>query len=171
VFIKSTPENHTGIANSKKNPQEYMQAVFVTIFTEQGFLKDELSANNWAYLPEAQASTLVMPRLIVHKPDGTVWTIQARKGNITQPTLGTIEKITLQQEVILERPATETVVPIKLETDELHYQPQKQYATSDQFITMIRPNLKITGTGLRAFLDQSSVELLRDVKTYYTVTR
>jgi len=171
ALIKAKPETVPKTHIAKKDPQEYMKGVFVTIFTEQGLLKDELSAHYWAYLPEAKISTLVTPQLIVYKPDGTTWIINAKRGKIKQPTLGTIEQIALQEEVVLERPATKITLPIKLETEELRYQPKKQYAESDVFITMTKPDLKITGTGLRAFLDQSSVELLRDVKTYYTVTR
>lgn len=171
ALVKSKPEAFPKTHMRKKDPQEYMKNVFVTIYTEQGLLKDELSAHYWAYLPEQKISTLVAPHLTVYRPDGTLWIIDAKKGKIKQPTLGTIEQIALQEEVTLERPATNKVLPIKLETEELRYQPKKQYAESDVFITMTKPDLKITGTGLRAFLDQSSVELLRDVKTYYTVTR
>ena len=157
--------------NIKQNPQEYMRQVFVTTFTEEGFLKDELFATYWAYLPEAQLSTLIVPHLTVHRSDGTIWHIDAKKGQVKQPSLGTIEQIALYENVVLERPATPLAISLKLETHELRYQPKKQYAESDDFITVTKPDLKITGTGLRAFLEQGSVELLRDVKTYYTVTR
>ncbi len=170
TLIKSTPSSLEGMNITIRKPQEYMKEIFVTIFTEQGLLKDELTANYWAYLPAAQISTLITPHLTVHRPDGTIWTINAKKGEIKQPTLGTIEQIALQQDVVLERPATKTAVAIKLETNELQYQPKKKYAESDQLITMTKPDLKITGIGLRAFLDQGLVELLRDVKTYYTLT-
>jgi LPS export ABC transporter protein LptC len=154
-----------------KQPQEYMIQAFVTVFTEKGHIKNQLSADYWAYFPETSLSLLTMPHLTIHKPDGTVWNIDAKRGNLAQPTLGTIEKITLTDQVVLKRPATQNVTPITLETETLDYHPKKQYVAGDQLITMTKPGLKITGIGLRAFLDKGSVELLHDVKTYYSVSR
>lgn len=154
-----------------KQPQEYMVKAFVTIFTEKGDLKNQLSADYWAYFPTTKTSTLIAPHLTVYKADGTLWHVDAKHGSLQQPTIASIEKIILQDHVILERPQTNKAIPIKLETELLDYHPKKQFAESDQFITMTKPGLKVTGTGLRAFLDKSSVELLHDVKTYYAVAR
>ena len=146
---------------------EYMKQAYVTVFTDEGKIKNELFASAWLYHPKNQSSTLTTPHLTFYKPDGSEWTIDAKEGTIAQPTLGSIEKITLQNQVILQRLASKTLTPLKMETESLNYQPKKQYADSDKLVTLIKPGLKITGIGLRAFLDQNSVELLRDVKTQY----
>lgn len=148
-------------------PQEYMRQVSVWAFTETGDLKHYLSADYWAYLPSTQSSILTTPFLTIYKPDKTLWNIQAKKGNIQQPTLGHIDQVELSGTVILHRPATANVMPIKLETENLRYQPKIQYAETEHFITMTKPDLKITGVGMRAFLEKSSVELLHNVKTFY----
>ncbi len=169
VFVKS--EQPRLVAYTEKKPQEYMKQVLVSIFTEQGFLKSKLSANYWGYLPEIALSNLQKPKLMIYKPDGSAWSICANTGKVEQPTLGSIEQIILEDEVVLERPATATVFPIKLETRELRYQPKKQFAESHQLVTMTKPGLTITGIGLRAYLEQNSVELLQDVKTHYTLNK
>lgn len=157
------------LANHK--PQEYMRHAFVTIFSESGSLKNELSAKYWAYLPDAELSILTLPHLSIYKPDGSIWLIDAKKGRVKQPTIGNIEQLELQDEVVIERPETKTTIPLKLETTELNYYPKKEFAESEQWVVMNKPGLKMTGVGLRAYLNQGSMELLRDVKTYYTVTR
>lgn len=151
-----------------KKPQEYMTRVSVTTYTEEGQLKNELSAHYWAYLPELDTSNLTQPHLTVYKLDGTIWHIDAKEGACTQPTLGAIENIQLKNEVVLQRQASQNTYPIRLETSALNYQPKKQYAETDQFITMTKPGLTITGVGLRAFIEQGIVELLHNVKTLYT---
>lgn len=167
-FVKSQdhqPQNNT---QTKKNPQEYMTHFFVTVFTPEGHLKNKLSANYWAYQPETEGSTLTTPHLVIYKPNGSLWTIDADRGFIQQANIGTLDQIDLHNNVVINRPATGTFVPMTLETDALHYQPNKEYAETDQLVVMTKPGLKISGIGMRAFLDKSSVELLRDVKTSYT---
>ena len=144
-FVKSQdhkPQNNTQV---KKHPQEYMTHFFVTVFSTEGHLKNKLSANYWAYQPETEGSTLTTPHLVIYKPD-------------------------LHDNVVINRPAKDTIAPLTLETHHLYYQPNKEYAETDQFVVMTKPGLKISGIGMRAFLDKGSVELLRDVKTYYTST-
>lgn len=169
-FVKSYEHKRRNNIHSEKNPQEYMDHFFVTVFTAEGLLKNKLSANHWAYQPETEGSTLTAPHLVIYKPDGSLWTIDAERGFIQQPNIGNLDQINLQNNVIINRPATGAFVHMTLETDELRYQPKKEYAETDQYVVMTKPGLKISGVGMRAFLNQGSVELLHDVKTYYTST-
>jgi LPS export ABC transporter protein LptC len=166
------PFEKTSISNFRidTQPQEYMSNVSVWAFTKTGGLEHHLSADYWAYLPKIKSSTLIEPLLIVYKSDHTLWKIQAKHGKIHQPTMGHIDQVELSDTVILQRPETADAVPIKLETEQLRYQPKTQYAETERFITMTKPNLKITGVGMRAFLENSSVELLHNVKTFYEAT-
>jgi LPS export ABC transporter protein LptC len=152
---------------SFKKPQEYMKNLRVSRFTDAGSLKEKMSADEWAYLPEKAISTLKNPHLNTFKPDGTEWIVTAKKGNIKQPSLGALEEIFLEKTVVLRRPETKKVTPILIETEELNYNPGKAYAENDVFVTIQKPGFKITGIGLQAFLDKDILELKRDVKTYY----
>ena len=171
VFKKN--EHNELLANRiqmNKQPQEYMKNVDATLFDEQGELKNELSAEYWAYLPTTGNSILKLPHLTVHKPNHAIWIVDAKQGKIKQPTLGNLENILLQEKVVVQRKETAGFIPMILETEELKYQPKEQYAETQQFVNITKPGLKITGIGLRAFLNEGRVELLNDVKTYYTTT-
>jgi len=171
-LVKATDYSSASLkAFLDKKPQEYMVNAFVTIFTEGGSLKNELSAKYWAYLPEKKKSTFNTPHLTIYKPDGTLWHIDAQKGEAIQPNIGTIEKVILQKKVVLERPGSSVADPIQVNTEEMDYYPKNQYAENQKFVQMNKPGLTITGVGLRAFLENGSVELLQDVKTFYTVNR
>jgi lipopolysaccharide export system protein LptC len=168
-LVKSQHPAHSLKAYLEKKPQEYMRNAFVTLFTEGGVLKNELSAKYWAYLPEKKKSTFTMPHLTIYKPDGTLWHMDAQKGEALQPNIGAIEKIILQNNVILNRLGSKIADPIQVNTEAVDYYPKKQYAENNTFVKMNKPGLIITGVGLRAFLENGAVELLQNVKTYYTV--
>lgn len=150
-----------------RQPEEYMSGVTVWNYSDKGDLKHYLSTAYWAYLPETGASTLTSPHLKVYKPDQTMWQIDAERGKVKQPNIGRIEQVELLGSVIMQRPATKKEMPIKVETETIRYEPKKEYAETDDFITLTKPDLTITGTGMRAFLDKSFVELLHNVKTCY----
>ena len=152
---------------SFKEPQEYMKKLKISRFTETGTLKEKMSADEWAYLPEKAISTLKNPHLNTVKPDGTEWIVTAQKGKIKQPSLGILEEIFLEKTVVLRRLETKKITPIRIETEELHYNPEKAYAENEVFVTIQKPGYKITGIGLQAFLNKDILELQRDVKTYY----
>lgn len=152
---------------SPLEPQEYMIEAAVWSFTPEGTLKHFLSADYWAYLPNTQSSTLITPHLTVYKPDKSLWKMNAKKAIIQQPTLGSIERVDLSKNVVLQRTATPILSPIKVETEAICYHPKKEYAETDAFITLTKPDLKVTGVGMRAFLNDSAVELLHNVKTSY----
>ena len=169
LFLIKPSETNQPYQSSSKKPQEYMMQLFVTLFNESGAVKNKLSANYWGYLPEKGISTLTRPHLTLFKPDGVQWFIHSKKGHVTQPNIGIIETITLQENVILERPASDLATAVTVETESLSYQPKKDFAESDDFVRLIKPGVTITGIGLRAPLDKGSVELLSHVKTYYLI--
>lgn len=152
-------------------PQEYMKTVELSIFDAQGSIKNALTADYWAYSPQTEHSVLNKPKLVIYKPDHSVWEIVAKHAKISQPNIGAIESIALSKDVVLQSTQASTTVhtaSVTVETQSLDYQPEKQYAETAQFVKMTKPALTITGIGLRAFLENNWVELLHDVKTYYT---
>jgi LPS export ABC transporter protein LptC len=165
-----TPSVQAG--NTIALPQEYMKTVELTIFDTHGAIKNALSADYWAYSPQTEHSILNKPKLLIYKPDHTVWEIVAKHAKVNQPNIGAIESIVLSKDVVLQSSQPTTTMAraaqVTVETQSLDYQPEKQYAETAQFVKMTKPALTITGIGLRAFLETNWVELLHDVKTYYT---
>lgn len=102
-----------------------------------------------------------------NKPNKSVWHVSSKQGHAIQPTLAKIEAITLEDTVVLERPKTQETEAIKIETHSLSYNPEKEYAKTDEHVTLTKPDLTITGVGLNAYLEDSWVELLHNVKTVF----
>lgn len=151
--------------NAARAPQEYMKTIRVVTYREDGALKSKISAVRWAYLPETESSTMTMPYLILYKPDQSEWHIHSKQGYITQPTIAAVDEIVLEENVILHRPKTKVLVPITVETERLRFEPKHDFADSNAAIKLRKPGLVIVGNGMRAYLNESKVELLENVKT------
>jgi LPS export ABC transporter protein LptC len=165
-YTQRAPATHA--AHTTALPQEYMKMVALTTYDANGAIKNALFADYWAYSPQTEHSILNRPKLIVYKPDQTMWEIVAKQAKVSQPSIGAIASIALSKDVVLLQ-STQSATPlVTVETQSLDYQPEKQYAETAQFVKMTKPALMITGIGLRAFLEKNWVELLHDVKTYYT---
>jgi lipopolysaccharide export system protein LptC len=151
---------------ASKAAQEYMTDFTVTNFTETGTLKNILKADSWAYLPTKQYSKLENPTLSVVKSDG-LWHVSANHAHAWHKTLEKKpEKFDLWENVIMERPEQNQQEPIIINTEKLTYFPENEYIETDQSITLVKPDLTLTGTGMQGYLNQNLLELKSNVTTY-----
>lgn len=168
-YFKEIPAVKRSSKNaSQAHPQEYMKTILLQAFRPDGKIKQQLKAEHWAYRPETQQSTLEQPFLIVYQADGSHWFIHSQKGFVKQRSLGSVQSIELQKNVVLERPAMQAQTPINVYTETLHYDPNTTYAHSDAWVDIHKGSFKISGLGLRGYLNRDSLELLKDVKSTYT---
>ncbi len=126
LIVKSERRTLQNAREAEKNPQEYMSHLFATIFNDDGNPKNQLSADYWAYQPEIAGSTLIKPHLIVYKPDGTRFTIDAKQGFAKQPRIGTVEQLNLHHQVVIKKLPVTTANAITIETEALLYQPNQE---------------------------------------------
>jgi LPS export ABC transporter protein LptC len=160
--VKSSPFTTT------KQAQEYMKNVHVTHYAENGSIKDDITATSWEYHPNVEQSKLVNPVLYINKLNGITWRIEAKYGMAMHKTLESkILQLNLWDDVIARRPATITAEPITVSGRILHYFPETEYITSDEYVKMEKPGLTITGTGFHGYLNKNWVEILNNVTTQY----
>jgi len=161
---QSKPKTHKAI---NELLEEYMYNVQVENFDTEGALVQNLQAHYWAFVPKEGRSLLEHPEVTVFKKDNTHWILQAQKGQAFHEHLAvTPHHIEFWDKVILRRTGNETS-PMELQTEQLSYFPEKKFAESKQYVTLTKPGTRITGHGLKAYLDKGQVELLQDVTTYY----
>jgi LPS export ABC transporter protein LptC len=145
-----------------------MKSVHVTHYTENGTIKDDITANYWEYLPKAGKSKLINPVLYVNKLNGVIWRIEAKHGSALHKTLESkIMQLDLWDDVVAVRPETTNSEPIRVTGSILHYFPENEYITSDEHVKMEKPGLIITGKGFQGYLNKNWVEILSDVTTTY----
>ncbi|MDB6096317.1 MAG: hypothetical protein JWM09_595 [Francisellaceae bacterium] len=150
-------------------PDEYLLKVGIEKFNPQGKLIQKLNAKTWVYSHKKNKSHFEEPRLTIYKPDETVWNINALRGEAINKSLNdSPDIIDLYNDVIVARLGNNFNQALKLETEYLQYYPGIQQAKTDKYVKMTKPGVQITGTGLNALLDKGFVELLENVKTYYS---
>lgn len=155
-------------SNLVKSPQEYMKNLAITHYNEQGAIKDKIYADYWAYVPEEKISNIEQPKIQINKPNKTVWFVVADRATAHQPNIGKVERIDLIRNVHLSRPKASAVEPVDVATQWVTYYPDNEFVTTDDFVTISKPGLDISGTGLNGYLDKSWLELLSNVSTTYT---
>lgn len=149
-----------------KSAQEYMTGFSVTHFTESGDLKDTLTASSWAYLPDKQYSKLEAPILSIMKSDG-LWHVSANQAYAWHKTLDQKpDKIDLWDNVVIERPEQAQLEPVLISTEKLIYFPEKEDIETDLPISMVKPDLTLTGVGMQGNLNNNFLQLKSEVKTY-----
>ncbi len=150
-------------------PQEYMQQLSVTTYTEEGKEKNILQAAYWEFIPDRAYSYLTQPFLTVYKTNGDIWYLSASKALAWHPTIrDRITKLDLQDGVIIERPEFNHAIPTKIEALAMQYLPDKETISSDEFVSMQQPGLFISGYGMLGHLEQNRIELHDKITTIYT---
>ena len=73
----------------------------------------------------------------------------------------------LRGEVTLARVGTEQDRPITLTTPALNVWPKKDYAETDQPVTVVSDGLRLDAVGMKAYIDDQRVEFLSQVRGRY----
>lgn len=161
------PKTKSPVKQSTQLLEEYMQEVVVNNFTPQGKLKNTIQASFWAYVPSTQQSLLQNPHLTLYKTNGLVWSIKALFAEAQHPTLTSeVTEVTLKKDVVIIRnPNRDSQITVM--TNALTYDPDTTKVSSKEHVTLLTNNLKITGTGMHGILDDSKIELEKEVETFY----
>lgn len=155
----------------KKFPQEFMEDFTVTKFTETGNLKSKINSKKWSYIAEKKYSELSEPKIKIIKPNNDIWFISANLGKAYHPTINAkVDALFLLGNVLIKRPNENNCIPITMKTKEITYFPNKEQVETKAYVEMFKPGLKITGTGLKGYIDKNEMELLKDVTTIYEKT-
>jgi len=79
-----------------------------------------------------------------------------------------LEKIIIQENVVLTRLETPTKKALNLYTNQLNIFTKEEIVTSDLPVKIIQePNIEISGTGVRYDKKESTIKLLKNVKVHY----
>jgi lipopolysaccharide export system protein LptC len=166
-FVQSLEEDLTATREiSTQGPDYYMREVLSTEMNEDGVPKHQLFTRHLVHFPEDDRTELTAPRLTIHQQDGTVWTVQADKGTIEQNT----EEIFLQGDVIINRPPIseqDTSQAVQIITQDLWVDPNDKTARTDEPVRLTRKDVTVNATGLRADLDNETMELMANVRGTY----
>jgi len=151
--------------------QEYMHELKLYNYDEQGGLKNFISAASWKFIPKDQHSVIKQPNVTIYKYPSYFYNITADSGNLIHKTLnGKIDLIKLFSQVNIKQQhidSTKKKSGFTLTTSYLEFDPKTELATTKQSVTIYKPGLLITGTGMNADLKNNQLELHKNVATKY----
>ncbi|MDM3871276.1 LPS export ABC transporter periplasmic protein LptC [Porticoccus sp. W117] len=152
-FFKPTP---TTADVPKANV--YMLNTDTRQFNEQGQLAYRLTSQRSEHFTEARRFVLEDPNITSFQSDSPPWNISAENGLVEKNG----ESIQLTNNVVGRRFQKERTVT--LNTPQLLFLPDKQYAESDKDVTITMPGAQTSGVGFKANLKTGDYQLLSRVK-------
>ena len=136
----------------------YMLDTDTRQFNEQGELAYRLTSKRSEHFTEARRFLLEQPNITSFQSDSPPWTLSAEHGLVEKNG----ESILLTKDVVGRRFQEQRT--ITLNSPQLLFLPDKQYAESDKDVTITMPGAQTSGVGFKANLKTGEYQLLSRVK-------
>jgi lipopolysaccharide export system protein LptC len=150
----------TGTGQIRHDPDYYMENFRTTTMEQDGTLKNILSADYMAHYPDNDTTELHGPRLEVFRKDKSPVNIIADKGWVTEDN----EVILLTGNVKFWQDDPDGNRKLEIITTDVRILPEQEYAETDKPAKLIARRTTVNATGVRAYFDESRVELLDNVQ-------
>ena len=142
-------------------PDAYLEN-FVTVEMDgAGKPKRRLEASYMAYHTDATVE-LSNPRYLLHQAEGEPWNVRSERGRVSAD--GTV--VRLLGRVNIWRNDGSGARDLDMRTERLTVLPDSGYGETALPVTIRMPASTTTGTGMRAYLDETRIELLSEVRTH-----
>jgi lipopolysaccharide export system protein LptC len=142
------------------DPDYYMKNFKTTTMNQDGLPKNILSADFMAHYPDNDTTELQNPRLEVFRKDELPLNIIADKGWVTENN----EVVLLTGNVKFWQDDIDGIRKLEINTTDVRILPKQDYAETDKPVQLITKRTTVNSLGIRAFFDESRVELLNNVQ-------
>ena len=142
-------------------PDLTMREFEVTSMGEDGNPLRRLSAAYMAHFSDTDTKELTQPHLVIYREGGEPWNIASERGWVSADN----DVLMLLGQVNIWRESPDGKREITIETEDLRVLPREDYAETELPVRISTPESFTRGTGMRAYLRESRVQLLSKVKT------
>jgi len=142
-------------------PDLTMEEFEVTTMGEDGTPLRRLSAAYMAHFTDTETKELTHPHLIVYRDESEPWHVASERGWVSAEN----DVLMLLGKVDIWHNSADGKREIHIETEDLRVLPEDEYAETALPVRLSTPESLTSGTGMRAFLGESRVQLLSEVKT------
>ena len=150
-----------GPATDARAPDYYMEDFSTLTMNQDGKPKNRLSADYLAHYPHNDSTELVRPRMEIFREDELPLYIDAEKGRLA----GDDDTILLYG-IVKMWEYDDTGSPVlEVSTSHVKVLLDEEYAETDNYATIVTSTAVITGTGMRAYLPESRLEVIKHEKT------
>jgi len=142
-------------------PDVTMEEFEVTTMGEDGSPLRRLSAAYMAHFNDTGTKELKHPHLVVYQEQAEPWHVASERGWVSADN----DVLMLLGKVDIWRDGPDGKREIHIETHDLRVLPREEYAETELPVSISTPESLTHATGMRAYLDESRVQLLSKVKT------
>ncbi len=142
-------------------PDYYMEDFTTVTMKKDGKPKNKLSAVYMAHYPDDDATELLEPRMEIFREDALPLYITAEKGWVD----GTGDVIRLHGVVKMWVYDEKGNPTLEVNTTGAKVLLNEEYAETEQYATIATKGSTITGTGIRAYLPERRLEVIKHEKT------
>lgn len=146
-----------------QDPDFFLENFTTTTTDSSGAIKRQLSARRQLHFHDTDSNELTDPHLVLYHPERTPWHIESERGWIS----GTGEVVLLLGRVRAWRDDELGVRLIDIRTRDMRILPDTEYGETDKPVLIRSRGNETRGVGMRAYLQESRLELLSQVTTVY----
>jgi lipopolysaccharide export system protein LptC len=147
-----------------ENPDFYMQNFTSTVMGPDGLADRTLKAKRLEHFPKTNEKELTEPYLVLYQTGAPAWHIRSESGWISPSG----DVVVLRGRVHAWRVSGIGVKLVDIHTRDLRILPHTDYGETDKPVTIATADQRTVGLGMRAFLAESRVELMSQVRTKLT---
>ena len=145
-------------------PDFFMENFTTTTTDEQGQLRRRIEADYMAHFPDTDTNEFTRPYLVLYNDRGAMpWHVTSERGWLSAGG----EVMFLLGEVHIWRNTPQGKRRLVIETEDLRVLPDADYGETDKTVVITTAHSRSHGVGMRAYMDESRLELLSQVRTVY----
>ena len=154
-------EEPGSIIADAKSPDYYMENFSALTMEEDGKPKNRLSAAYMAHYPHNDSTELLEPRMEIFRGDGLPLRLAAQQGRMD----GNNDIILFKGAVTMWKQNEDGESTLQVKTSDARVFLDEEYAESDRYTTITTNSATITGVGVRAWLPEGRLEVVKHEKT------
>ncbi len=164
--IEQGPVSKLVTAPKKRHIADFYLTDFdLTTMDAAGFPRYDLQAKLMRHYADDDTSQLSMPDMTVYRAGSPPWRVRAGRAEVAAGG----ESVLLRDDVKAWRVTTERRQALEIDTPTLRVEPAKDYAETDQPVTIVTDLGTTRAVGLRADLKQRQLNLLSQVRGDYAL--
>ena len=148
------------VQNAARAPDAYMENFVTVEMDDSGRPKRRLEADYMEFHAD-QTIELSNPHYVLHRVDGQPWHVRSERGAVSAN--GVI--VWLLGKVGVWRDDASGIRDVDIRTEHLTVWPESAFGATAEPVTIRTPATTSTAVGMRAYLDETRIELLSKART------
>lgn len=148
---------------SEPAPDAIMEDVVALIIDKTGKPSMKVITPRLIHYTESDTTHLTTPQLVLYRKSPQPWYVSSRFAKATQG----IENVNFWENVTIHHAADNNNPATLIKTTTLTVHPNQKTAETQDFITLIQPNMVVKATGMHADMNTGNIKLLSKARGEY----